>query len=385
MPPGRPIRILHIVEATLTGVGQHVVDLLRCTDRTRFPAGLCYSLQRSDQRFRDAIAELQRAGIPFYEIPMYRWQNPSGNWRAVQRISRIIREQRYDLVHAHSAIGGMIGRLAAHRSQTPAVYTPNGWPFLSTGDRVLAGAYRMLEQLASRWCDGIICVSRHERELGIKHRIAPAEKFTIIPNGIDLTRIRGDRTAARQTLGLPLDAVVLGTLTRFAFQKDPIGIIRALAPVLKHNERSVLVMVGEGPLLAAAKAAARQQGIDRRVRFTGFRPDAAALLFAFDIFLLPSRYEGLSYAMLEAMAAGLPIVTTAGGGEEAVTHNDNGLIVPVGDQNALRAAAERLLFDAELRRRMGERSRTRVREFSLDQQLQRTQAVYDTIVRQHQV
>lgn len=381
MPSHNIIRVLHIVEATQTGVGRHVIDLVAQADRQHVQPALCYSLERSDAYFRAALPALRSRGIPLYEIPMHRTFQPLKNLRAARAIGKILQRGQFTVAHTHSAIAGMIGRLAAHRSRTPAVvYTPNGWPFLSTNDRGLAGTYRQLERLAARWCHRIVCVSRHERELGIRYRIASADKFIVIHNGIDASAITGDRQQARQTLKLPADAIALGTITRFAYQKDPLGLLTALSPLLEHQPNLVLIFVGEGPLKAAAEIAAAQLGLARQVIFTGYRTDAPTLQFGFDIFLLPSRYEGLSYAMLEAMAAGLPIVTTTGGNEEAVINSDNGFIIPVGDGDALRAAIARLINDLPLRSHMGERSRQQVANFTLKRQVQRTEALYDQLL-----
>ena len=381
MQSRQPIRVLHIVEATQTGVGRHVMDLIRFADRSRFEPALCYALGRSDEYFRATLAALSKTGVPLYEVPMYQVAHPLGNLRAVAQIRKILRRDRYDVMHAHSAIGGMIGRLAARRERTPlSIYTPNGWPFLSTSDRFLAGAYRQMERLAARWCDRIICVSGHERELGLRYRIAPAEKFTVIHNGIDPSQISGFRAHARRTLGLQTDVIVLGTITRFAYQKNPLGLIETIAPLLHRQSNLALVFIGEGPLEKKTKVAAARAGISRQVFFLGFRADAAHLLYGFDAFLLPSRYEGLSYAMLEAMAASLPIVTTAGGNADAVTDGDNGLIVPVGDHTALRTAVGRLVNDPTLRARMGSRSRQKVKYFTIQRQVQLTETLYDRLL-----
>ena len=237
-----------------------------------------------------------------------------------------------------------------------------------------------LERWAAQSSDAIICVSDHERQLGLSYRIAPPEKLTLIPNGADLSAVHGDRTTARTLLGLPSDALVFGSVTRFAHQKDPLGLIAALIPIAARFPHFHLVMVGEGPLLAAAGELVARHRAEGQIHLTGFRTDATALLFGFDAFLLSSRYEGLAYGVLEAMAAGLPIITTAGGNEQAVQQGVNGLVVPVDDQTALQTAVTTLLQDHHRRRSFGQQSRVRVQQFTVGGMVEKTEALYRRLV-----
>lgn len=376
----QPLHVLHIVEATLTGTRRHVTDLVLQATPAVQPT-LIFSRVRADREFTNSLAAIQARGIPLVEVPMYRVFKPFQNFRAGLQICAHIARTRPHIVHTHGAIAGIIGRWAAHRARVPViVHTPNAWPFLATGEWLLRSLYRGLERWTARWSDAIICVSDHERRLGLTYRIAPPERLILIPNGTDLTAIHGDRTAARTLLGLPSDALVFGSVTRFAPQKDPLGLISALQPLTARFPRFHLVMVGEGPLLAAATKFVTRHHVERQIHLTGFRTDATALLFGFDAFLLSSRYEGLAYGVLEAMAAGLPIITTAGGNEQAVRHGVNGLVVPVDDQVALQTAVTTLLQDHHLRQSFGQQSRVRVQQFTVDGMVGKTEALYRRLV-----
>ncbi len=375
-------KIFHLVEATQVGVRQHVVTLLSRLNPDRYELTLGYSPRRADALFWEALPKLKARGVKTVELDMVREINPLRDFLALRKLLSEFHRNRYDIVQTHSAKAGFLGRLAARRAGVPVViHRPAAWSFLATRSPVLRHTYVQLERHAARWTDAIICVSRQERELGLKNRIAPVEKFTVIPNGIDVAGVTGDRARARRALGLPPDAIVLGTITRLTYQKDPLGLIAALAPLLRQQSNLTLVFVGSGPLERTAKSAAAHAGIARQVIFLGFRPDATQLLFGFDVFLLPSRYEGLSYAMLEAMAAGLPIITTAGGNQDAVTDGANGFIVPVGNHAGLRTVAARLANDATLRRQMGDRARQRVNDFTVERQVEQTAALYDRLLK----
>lgn len=305
------------------------------------------------------------------------------NALAAIRIAHLIRRKRVTVVHVHSGIGGMVGRAAARLVGAKiVVYTPNAWPFLATGDRRLAAVYRWLERRAARWTDALVCVSREEERLGRLHRIAPPEKFTYIPNGIALPINSLPRAEARAALRLPPQSFVIGSITRFTYQKDPLGTLEALAPLLRERPSTCLCLIGDGPLLSAVVARAAALGVRAQVRCPKFFADASAMLSAFDVFLLSSRYEGLAYGVLEAMAAGLPVVTTAAGNADAVQTGVNGAVVPFGDRSALRAAIAPLLDDVPLRRQYGEQSRRLVARFGVDRMVHDTEALYLRLAKQ---
>jgi glycosyltransferase involved in cell wall biosynthesis len=186
---------------------------------------------------------------------------------------------------------------------------------------------------------------------------------------------------AREELGLPLDALVIGAVLRLEAVKGVDDLLRAFARVeVKHP--IWLAIVGDGterePLLALAK----KLGIAHRVFWAGQRHQAFKLLPAFDLFVQPSRHEGMPNAVLEAMASALPIVATAvGGTSEAVVDGESGLLVPAGDLESMASAITRLLDDAELRHRMGQIGRERVKDlFSVEQMVHKTECLYTSML-----
>ncbi len=308
---------------------------------------------------------------------MDRAERVAVNFRAVRQLTRLLRQHHFDIIHVHGGIGGMLGRVAAAAAHAPVVvYTPNAWPFLATGHRFWAKAHLWFERWAARCTAAIVCVSNCERQMAQRYRIAPSEKLTVIPNGIDSNRVRGNRELARRALNLRPDAIVIGTVTRLSYQKDPLGLIAAATPVLKINPRRRLVVIGDGPLRAAVERACAAARISPQVTFAGFRPDATELQFSFDVFVMSSRYEGLSYALLDAMAAGLAVIATGGGSQDIIKNNENGLVVPPGDTTALQQALERLTNDPDLRQRFGTRGQAAVSEFTASAMVRKTETLY---------
>jgi glycosyltransferase involved in cell wall biosynthesis len=185
-----------------------------------------------------------------------------------------------------------------------------------------------------------------------------------------------DREAGRRALGIPPDGPVIGTVGNFTAKKDQTTLVRALALVPGAR----LVLVGTGPREPELRALVAERGLDDRVVFAGSRDDVAALLPAFDVFALSSRFEGLPIALLEAMAAGRACVATAVGGvPEVVTDGVDGVLVPPGDAGAFAATLVALLADPDRRAALGEKAAARSRDFRLEVAVGQLAAIYDRV------
>jgi glycosyltransferase involved in cell wall biosynthesis len=209
----------------------------------------------------------------------------------------------------------------------------------------------------------------------------------VIVHGPDLTLVVSGpevRAEARARLALPAGARVVGTVGNFTAKKDQATLLRAVASLRPAGDvETMLVLVGLGPLERDLRALAAELDIAERVLFAGSRDDVFALLPAFDVFALSSRFEGLPIALLEAMASGVaPVVTDVGGIPEVITDGVDGLLVAPGDPDALAAALAKLLEDDALRADVGARARERARAFDLVHAVRLTEDVYRQVVRQ---
>jgi glycosyltransferase involved in cell wall biosynthesis len=188
----------------------------------------------------------------------------------------------------------------------------------------------------------------------------------------------------RRTFGVQAQGLLVGTVGRLHPQKGFASLLAAVARVRERLPAIRLLLVGGGALRRDLVARAEALGLAEVVIFAGSRGDVPEILAALDLFVLPSLWEGLPNAVLEAMAAGLPVVATAAGGTpEVVVDGETGLLVPPGDVTALAEAIERLLRDPGLRRKMGEAGRKRVEgHFTIEQTVAQTVALYETLLRQ---
>jgi glycosyltransferase involved in cell wall biosynthesis len=213
----------------------------------------------------------------------------------------------------------------------------------------------------------------------------PADKMTLVPNGVSDATLgwSADRAEVRRSLGVPAGAPVVGALSRLAWKKGVRHLVEAMPRLVESVPDALALIAGDGELRGELEAHARALGVADRVRFLGTRPDPLDLLAAFDVFVLPSVVEGMSNAVLEAMARSLPVVATdVGGNPEVVADGETGFIVRPADPAGLAAAIAKLLQAPELAREMGAAGRRRVEQrYRAGHMVASVERLYDGLLR----
>lgn len=270
-------------------------------------------------------------------------------WRAVRALLRL---HRVDLVHTHGYRADVVNGAAARREGCRLVSTAHG--FASTGGR--GKLYEWLQMRAWRRFDAVVAVSQPLRALLMAAGV-PQASLHFIRNGLIASgSARLDRTQARERLGLPQEGTVIGWVGRLSEEKAPALAVEAIARC--SDPRTLLCIVGTGPLLEACRARSLALGVGDRVRFAGAVADASKLFDAFDALVLSSRTEGTPMVVLEAAAAGVAVVSTAVGGVPDLLGDERGWLVPAGDSVALGHAIEAATADRHESRRRAQRLRT---------------------------
>ncbi|EGX54498.1 glycosyl transferase [Streptomyces zinciresistens K42] len=334
--------ILHVAQSVEGGVARVVTDLVAAQLAAGLrvsvacpPAGTLASALRAADR---AVLPWEATRAPGHRLP-----------GEVRRLARLVRGAEPDLVHAHSAKAGLAARLAV-RGTLPTVFQPHAWSF-EAADPVVARLALGWERFGARWAARVVCVSEAERRTGERRGVrAP---WRVVPNGVDTGRFRPDGTRAVTASG-PL-VVCVGRLCR---QKGQDVLLRAWPEVARRVPGARLVLVGDGPDARALRSAAPAS-----VEFAGAASDAAPWYRAADVVVLPSRWEGMALAPLEAMACGRPVlVTDVDGARESLPPGaGRDCLVPPEDPAALARALTALLCDEPLRAALGVRGRAHVR------------------------
>jgi glycosyltransferase involved in cell wall biosynthesis len=347
------IRVLQMIDRPFLGGGQVVLlSLARGLDPARFEVSI------AAQGGGPLEAAAREAGIPFRPLPFGRRLKPG----LVRAIVRELRADPPDILHTHGGVAGLYGRRAARRAGIKAVvHTIHGIHYLHYRSSAARSAFVLLERACSRHTDAVVLVSEADRQEAGKRRLAAAEKLKLVRNGIDADDLASAPFAARAEearLRLSLRPPVVGTVARLHRQKGLIHLIRAAPRIFEEHPAARVLIVGGGGLEADLRAEVPRLRLDRRFAILGARPDAREIMSLFDIFVLPSLWEGLPLVLIEAAAMGKPIVATdIGGSGEIVMDGETGLLVPPADSAALAAAINRLLADPVLAARLGENAR----------------------------
>ena len=370
---GRRLRVLMVVESSGGGTGRHVLDLSEGLIDRGCEVHLVYSTGRADRAFLDRLA-----GLPALRrepLNMRTAVHPA-DALAVRAVRRYLRRfGPFDVVHGHSSKGGALARLAAAGTGARAFYTLHGLIMMDPGlARWKRLFYLAVELGLSLRTAAIIAVSPEEARAAVRLGLGRS-RVTLIPNGVGPAAL-APREQARREIGAADDAVVIGFVGRLVSQKAPDVLLRAFAAAERAAPNVRLAVVGSGPLDASLRALAAELGVAGKVAWLGER-DAREVLAGFDLMALASRKEGLPYVILEAMAAGLPVVATASAGVEILVEPGvTGAVVPRDDAAAFGRALAELASDGGRRSAWGEASRARAARFTIDRMVDCTLATY---------
>ena len=373
--PPRPIRVLQVITSLERGGAEiHLLALLSHADRQAFELETAVLVGEGE-----LVPVFRQAGIPVHLLEA-RARFDVG---ALGRLVELLRTGRYDIVHSHLFRADIYAGLAVARlgDDKPLLVSTR-----HNDDRFFLNPFiGIVHYVISARQDLIIAISDHIARFTVARGVRHPDRVRRVYHGIEppLTRaLEREGQLIRADLGIPGDAFVVGNVGRLAPQKGQRHLVAAMPVLLERVPRAHAVIAGGGDLEDYLRDLAVELGVAERVHVLGPRRDVPALMHAMDVFAMPSIWEGFGLVLLEAMAAGRPIVASRVATiPEVVAEGESGLLVPAGDPFALADALARLADDPALARDMGEAGRERLRRnFSLEKMVGDTELLYRELV-----
>lgn len=341
------IKILYILEATSGGTQKHVIDIARKIDKSEFQIDIIFSTKRNKYFFQENTGIFHRT----FGLPISR-SGSLTDIASILKIRKIIKENKYDIVHCHSTKAGFVGRLAAFVSRhSNVIYSPHGFMFCDTRFFAVRLFYLKLEKYLGYLTHKLIAVSGSERDLALQYKIVPKQKVITLYNSIDPSDYSDYvyENKVPEKLKNNKSEIILGTVGRLYYQKDPITLIKSFKIINDAIPNTKLVMVGDGPMIDKCLEVINELNLQNKIQLAGFQKNSKDYYKIFDLFILSSHYEGLPYSLLEAMVMGIPCVgTDVVGIKDLIIPGETGYLVAEGDYEGLAKAVLSLLENPSL-------------------------------------
>ena len=348
-------KVLHIAQSA-GGVAEYLYMLLKNFNSTEYENVLIVSEDYKNQikRFEPYIKNI-------YVVPMTRNINPKVDINSIFRIKKIIKEERPEIVYLHSSKAGAVGRLALlFDFKTKILYNAHGWYFNAEIGKKKKTFFAFVEKVLAIKTNKIINISNAEYESALKYKIAPKKKMCIIENGIDFSKFANSdmyRTETRKKYDIDKNDIVIGVVGRLSEQKDPMTTIRVFKMVKDKYSNAKLMMVGSGELEDEVRGFAKSNNIDKDVIITGWIDNVEKYIPAFDIAVLPSKWEGFGLVIVEYMACGKPVVASnVGGIADIIEDGKNGFLCEVGNEKEIYYKIDKILECKDLRENISKRN-----------------------------
>lgn len=367
-----PVRIAFVItELDEGGAERALVQIVTRLDRSRWEPRVFSLAGRGP-----LTAKLEAAEIPVFDCGATSASNPLHIWRAYSKLKRELTPWQPQIVQTFLFHANLLGRIAAWRARVPHVLSG-----IRVADR--RGKMRLrLDRWTERFVEKHVCVSQSVADFCIAESGLDAAKVKVIANGVDLEQFREAEPKDLSEFGVPTGAKVVLSVGRLDPQKDPLCLLAAFSEVARKSESAHLLFVGDGPLRGELATRIAKSPLRDRIHLAGWQRDVPGILKSTDAFALSSRYEGMPNAVLEAGAAGVPVVATeAEGVAEIVENGERGWLVGIGDQSGLAEALTEALSDSEVAQNRASQLQSVISEkFTWDQVASRYDQLYCDLV-----
>jgi glycosyltransferase involved in cell wall biosynthesis len=332
------------------------------------------------------IIKAREMGVKVIPVPsLVRRIDSARDLCAFFSILRLLLREKPTIVHTHTYKAGILGCWAAKMAGVSIiVHTPHGHVFYGHFSPLVTKFFIIIEKFTAHLIDRMVALTEGERNDYIAFSVSKLDKMVTVHSGVDIdlyTTTRVNIHEKKRSLGLQAEGLIVGAIGWLLPIKGPMHLLKAMKGVWESNPDTQLVFVGKGDLEEELKAETLRMGASGRVIFLGGRYDIPEIMQILDILVLPSLNEGMGRVLVEAMAAGRPVVASSVGGiPDLVRHGQNGFLVGPGDVNGLSLAIKKLLIDNKMRDEMGRRGRAMAHDFSVEKMLEKIDALYSSLL-----
>ena len=317
-------------------------------------------------------------------VPMVREVEAKSDIKSIVEVRKLLKQIKPDIVYLHSSKAGAIGRIALFFNfRTKIIYNAHGWYFNAQISDKKKKFFALIEKILAIKTDKIINISKSEYESALRYKIAPEKKMCIIENGIDFTKFINNnryREETRNKYHIENNQIVIGVVGRLTEQKDPMTMIKAFELIHKENKNTRLMYVGSGELEEDVKQYAKEKNIQNKVIITGWVDNVGQYIPAFDIAVLPSKWEGFGLALIEYMACDKPIIATnVGGINDIIEDKRNGFIIKVEDIDDLSKKINLLIQNKQISGKIIDINRQYRKKYTIEQSIEKHINVFNTL------
>ena len=371
--------IVYIAQPTHGGAIEYLYMFLKNIDKTKYNNILILSENYigGTKRFEDLVESI-------YFLPMSRDIKIKNVLKSVSKLKKILKKVKPDIIYMHSSMAGAVGRIAnLFNFKVKLIYNAHGWYFNAKISEKKKKFYALIEKILALRTTKIINISKAEYESALQHKIAPKKKMCIIENAIDFSKFENSdcyRENTRKGYGILESDIVIGVTGRISEQKDPLTILRAFEILCKTRKNLKLMYVGSGDLEESVKKYAKEMKIDDKIIITGWVNNVEKYIPAFDIAVLPSRWEGFGLAIIEYMACNKPIIASnIGGIADIITNNKNGLLFEVGNYEELSQKIKLLIDSSEISKNIVEENKEYSKNYNINALIEKHEELFNKI------
>lgn len=377
--------VVTTVASTLDQFCMNNINILQKFYKVYVSANFTIGNNTSIERIKEFTSELYKKNIVINEVNFNRNSFSKSNYFAYKEIKKFIDDNSFELIHCHTPVAAMLVRLAARNSRkngTKVIYTAHGFHFFKGAPLKNWILFYPIERWLARYTDVLITINKEDYCRARKS--FKAEKIEYIPGvGINikkLSQVIVDKSAKRKELNVPLDAFVVLSVGELNKNKNHETIIKAIAEL--NNSNTYYLICGQGVLENYLKDLIKELGVEKRVKLLGYRSDVAEIIKAVDVFAFPSYREGLSVALMEAMALGLPIVCSKiRGNTDLIENGRGGYLLKPNDIDGFSAAIVKIANGNTVE--MGEINSQKIEHYSLDNVIKKIINIYTTQINVH--